>query len=84
MIKAAIFKKLGGYNENLAAGEDNDMFQRLAKKGRTRIDMSLTVLHLGRRAHKTGWPKLIFSWTTNWFSALIFNNSASKVWEEIR
>jgi glycosyltransferase involved in cell wall biosynthesis len=84
MIRASAFKDLGGFNEQLAAGEDNDMFQRLAKRGRTRMLLSLKVIHMGRRAHKTGWPKLLFTWVTNWLSALLFNNSVSKVWEEIR
>lgn len=84
MIKTEVFKKLGGYSEKLAAGEDNDMFQRLAKYGKTRIDMSLKVLHTGRRAHKTGWIKLLWTWTINWLSALFFDKSVSQVWEEIR
>jgi glycosyltransferase involved in cell wall biosynthesis len=84
MVKASAFKDLRGFNERLAAGEDNDMFQRLAKKGRTQMLLSLKVVHMGRRAHKTGWTKLLFSWMTNWLSALLFDNSVSKVWEEIR
>lgn len=84
MIKTSVFKKINGYNEKLAAGEDNDMFQRLAKEGKTRIEMSLKVFHDGRRAHKTGWTKLIASWVTNYLSVLIFKRSFNKIWKEIR
>ncbi|MDO8728859.1 MAG: glycosyltransferase [bacterium] len=84
MIKTSVFRELGGFNEKLAAGEDNDLFQRLARKGETRIEMSLRILHTGRRAHKTGWSKLLFSWTINWFSVLIFNCSTSEIWKEVR
>lgn len=84
MIKKDCFKKLNGYNEALIAGEDYDMFTRLSKIGRTKIDTKLTVYHSGRRAKKVGWPKLLYEWISNFFSRIILKRSLSKEWKVIR
>ncbi|MDD5721130.1 MAG: glycosyltransferase [Candidatus Pacebacteria bacterium] len=84
MIRASAFKELRGYNEKIAVAEDIDMFQRLAKKGKTRIEMSLKIMHPGRRAHKIGWPKLLFNWTINGLTVMTKKHSYHEVWEEIR
>jgi glycosyltransferase involved in cell wall biosynthesis len=83
-VKADIFKKLGGYNEKLVAGEDNEFFRRLSKIGQTRIDNTLSVFHPLRRAHKMGWIPLIKLWTINSITMILFKKSWSNVWEEVR
>ena len=51
MIRRTVFEKLGGYRQDLAAGEDYEFFHRVSKKaGKTYYDWSLTVFHTGRRA----------------------------------
>ena len=84
MMRAAALKKIGGYNEKLVASEDYDCFARLGKIGRTRYEHSLIAYHLGRRAHRIGWPRLLFQWFGNSVSFWIFNRSMSKEWKEIR
>ena len=84
MVRANAFRRVGGYNERLAAAEDHDLFRRLRKIGRTRFEKTLTVFHTGRRAHAVGWPKLLLTWAINGLSVLIFKRSASKEWEEVR
>lgn len=84
MVRQEMFRKLGGYNERLAAGEDQEMFRRLSREGRTYFNRHLTVYHTGRRVHKTGWPRLILIWLANGISVPLFGRSWSKVWEEIR
>ena len=84
MIRAATFKKIKGYNENIAVAEDVDIFQRLAKQGKTRIEMSLCIMQTGRRVHKVGWPKLLWQWSINGFSVMFLKRSYNSVWEEIR
>lgn len=84
MIRASSFRKVGGYNENLPVAEDHDLFQRLRKIGRTGFEGSLVVYHTGRRAHKIGWPKLLYEWLINGFSVFVFKKSFSKEWKEIR
>lgn len=84
MIRASAFRKVGGYNAKIVASEDVEFFHRLAKIGRTRCVSSLTVYHSGRRQHAIGWARLIWQWTVNTWSALIFKKIRSKEWKEVR
>jgi len=84
MIRASAFKKLGGYNETLFAGEDNDLFMRIAKHGKTYVIPDLIVWHTGRRAHKIGWAKLLSLWILNGIFMTFFKKSFSKEWKVIR
>lgn len=84
MMRKADFERVGGFNENLVTREDADMFQRLAKIGRTYYDHSLVVLHSGRRAHQLGWPKLLSVWMLESFHVAVFSRSRSKEWKDVR
>jgi glycosyltransferase involved in cell wall biosynthesis len=84
MIKAEVFRRLGGYREDLPVDEDRELFHRLSCIGRTYTDSSLVVYHTGRRPHKIGWPKLLWEWIINAVWLAIFNRSASKEWKVIR
>ncbi len=84
MIPASAFKKVGGYDEKIIALEDMNMFMRLARIGKTRLDPALVVYHTGRRAHKVGWLKLWWQWTSNGFMVKFFNRSVSEEWRVIR
>jgi GT2 family glycosyltransferase len=84
MIRAEAFKKVGGYNEALMAGEDYDMFRRLRKIGRTYCSNDLVCYHTGRRAHAIGWPRLLTQWAMNNLSTVFFKKSVSSEWKEIR
>ena len=84
MVRADAFKKLHGYREDLAAAEDNEFFYRLAKMGRTYVELKLIAYHSGRRIRKVGWPKLLCVWLINWFSMMLFKRSVSKEWKAIR
>lgn len=84
MIRKTAFDFLNGFREDLIAGEDFDMFFRLSKVGRTMLCPKLTIFHSGRRAHKIGWPKLLWLWTVNNIWVLLFNHAASKEWKAIR
>ncbi len=83
-VRAEAFRKIGGFDAKLAAGEDVDLFSRLAKVGDTFFDRSLIVFHSARRAHKYGWPKLLFIWAINGISVLFFKRSTSKEWKDVR
>ncbi len=84
VVRADAFKKVGGFNAKLAAGEDIDFFSRLAKVGETFFDRALVVYHPARRAHKIGWPKLLSIWVVNGFTVLFLKRSSSKEWKDVR
>ena len=84
MIRRAAFEKLHGFQENLAAAEDEDMFVRLATIGRTFMEWRLTVYHTGRRAHQIGWPRLWLQWFLNNFYVKHFKRSYSSEWKQVR
>lgn len=84
MVRAEAFRRVGGYNEKLAAAEDMDLFGRLAKLGRTRLDRGLSIYHSGRRARQIGWPRLLWQWSSNCVSMWLFNKSLAHEWVEVR
>ncbi len=84
MIRARDFNKVGGYREDLAVDEDQDLPRRLVKIGRTKTDPQLLLFHTGRRPHAIGWPRLLWQWTTNWLSLVLLNHSADTEWKVIR
>lgn len=83
MIRAEAFRKLGGFNGEMVTAEDNDMFMRLSKIGRTLSYNKLFVTHTLRRPHKIGWLKLYGIWIKNGFVGL-FKKSAEGEWELVR
>ena len=83
MIKRECFLRVGGFDPNLAVSEDMDLFWRLAKIGKTKLPMSLKIYHTGRRAHKIGWPRLLWQWCSNTISVFFFKKSDDE-WKEIR
>ena len=83
MIKRSAFETIHGYKEYLAMMEDNDLFIRLSKIGRTHIDMRLTAYNTGRRPHAIGWPKMIWEWAINYWSVRLFDKAYSKKWNRI-
>lgn len=84
MVRRKTFIHVGGYREDLVAGEDNELFWRFNKIGRTKLVKKWTVYHSGRRAHQVGWVPLIFSWIINVISVYVRKRSLSKEWTEIR
>jgi glycosyltransferase involved in cell wall biosynthesis len=84
VIKADIFRQLGGYNQNLKVSEDFELFKRLAKVGNVLTDSKLVFYHTGRRPHKVGWPKLLYTWIKDYIFVVLFGRSASDEWKVIR
>lgn len=84
MIRKSVFESVCGFREDLITREDADMFLRLSKVGRTMLYPNLTIFHSGRRAHKLGWPKLLWIWTVNTIWVALFNRAASKEWTVVR
>jgi glycosyltransferase involved in cell wall biosynthesis len=84
MIRKASFDKLGGFRSDLVTREDADMFLRLSRAGRTRLDSKLRIYHSGRRAHKLGWPRLLGDWALNTIWVALFDRAFATEWRVIR
>jgi len=84
MIRAEAFRKSGGFNERLPAGEDVDFFRRLQETGPTRIVWHLVVYHSGRRFHQLGAWKTLYRWIKNAFSVWFLKKSADEGWVPVR
>ncbi len=84
IIRNAVFKQVGGYKNELAAGEDFDLFNRIAKHHRIAIANELLVYESPRRYRKFGYARILWSWFMNWLGALFLNKSISKEWEPVR
>ncbi len=78
------FFDAGGYNETLAAGEDFDLYRRLRKMGKIKFRKDFIVYESPRRYRKFGYPRVIWDWTKNSISVLLFNKSISKNWDAVR
>ena len=83
-VRKTSFDIIGGFNESLVSCEDLDLFERLAKIGKTTFFWNLTVYHSGRRFHKIGWFKLVSTWIINVFYYKHYGRTKSIIWEEIR
>lgn len=84
MVRAEAFKKIGGFSEHLAAGEDNELFRQLAKLGRTMSYWKLCVRHSLRRPHKLGWLTTYYIWIKNGLAVALYGKAAYKEWSVVR
>ncbi len=84
IIKKEIFMELNGYNENLAAGEDFDLFRRIRNKGKILFETDICIYESPRRYRKYGYSNVTFSWMKNAISVFFKNRSISQKWEEVR
>jgi glycosyltransferase involved in cell wall biosynthesis len=83
-IRRTAFEQLGGYREEMTAGEDIDMFSRLSRIGKTRLARDLVIYHTGRRVHKIGWPHLLTLWFLNTVWLIVWRKAYSEEWVPIR
>jgi glycosyltransferase involved in cell wall biosynthesis len=84
MFRTELFNKIGGFNEQLVAGEDNDVFYRMSKVGKFTIFAGVYAYHSCRRPHKIGWLKLYLMWAKNGLSVTFRDKSAYKEWTVVR
>jgi glycosyltransferase involved in cell wall biosynthesis len=85
IVKKEVFENIGGYNSELVAGEDFDLFRRIAKSGEKIIfSDKILINESSRRFRKYGYFKTIWFWTLNSLTVMFFNKSVSKDWEAIR
>jgi glycosyltransferase involved in cell wall biosynthesis len=77
------FRQVGGYNENLVAGEDFDLFHRLGKLGHIAFLWDVTVYESPRRFRKLGYVRTSTLWFINFISVLLTKRSWSKHWHRV-
>ncbi len=84
IIKKSVFDDYGGYNEDLAAGEDFDLFRRIRKDGKILFARNLTVYESPRRYRKIGHFRILFTWLINSIYIIFAKSSKSTEWKEVR
>lgn len=84
VIKKNVFKEVNGYNEELAAGEDFDLFRRIQKSGKILFANNLYIFESPRRYRKFGYNAVTFMWMKNGLSVFLKNKSINKEWEQVR
>ncbi len=84
MVRRSFFDRIKGYNDLLVTYEDNNLFERLAKIGKTRMIHELTIFHSGRRVHKVGHLKLLGIWAINVIWVKLFQKALTQEWQPIR
>ena len=84
IVRTEAFRKIGGFSEKLAAGEDNELFEHLTKEGRTLSYWKLCVRHSLRRPHKLGWLRTYGIWMKNGLSVMFRNKAAYEEWSVVR
>lgn len=83
-MRKSAFEAVGGFDASLVSCEDINMFERLAKMGKTRMFYDLAVYHSGRRFHKIGWPKILYTWIVNIIYYKLFKKAKSAEWTVVR
>jgi len=89
-VRRAVFHAVGGYDEALAAGEDFDLYRRIARWGRrtgaarTRFLWEWTLWEDPRRYRHLGYARTLATWFTNTVAVTLLGRSFSRTWEPVR
>ncbi len=78
------FFEVNGYNPHIAAGEDFDLFRRIAKTKKVTFADDIVVLESPRRFRQKGYFNTILKWFLNGISVMFTGKSYSKEWELVR
>lgn len=84
IVRKEVFNYVGGYKSLLIAGEDFELFNRVAKHNQISIINELLVYESPRRYRKFGYPRILWQWFVNFIGATLFQRSFSKEWEPVR
>lgn len=89
-VRADVFSTVGAYDERLAAGEDFDLFRRIALYGRRSGEASIkylwewTLWEDPRRYRQIGYPRVLAAWFRNSVYVTLLGRSYSSSWEPVR
>lgn len=79
-----VFRQVGGYAGDIAAGEDYDMFRRLQKLGRVKFLRELVVYESPRRYRRYGYGFVTASWFMNFLAVFFLRRSILSEWKPVR
>jgi glycosyltransferase involved in cell wall biosynthesis len=84
ILTSEMFRRLGGYNPAMVAGEDYDLFRRVRKLGKVVMMPGVTVFESPRRFRKYGYLHILWGWSRNALAVIFRNKSSSEEWEAVR
>jgi glycosyltransferase involved in cell wall biosynthesis len=84
IIRKEVFDNVGKYNNEIYAGEDFDLFRRVARNGKIKFLDEVVIFESTRRFRKVGYLKTLWLWFVNSIFVMLFNKSLSKEWEAVR
>ncbi|MBU0561030.1 MAG: glycosyltransferase [Bacteroidetes bacterium] len=84
VVSKKVFFEEKGYNKNLAAGEDFDLFKRLRTRGKILFCHDIDIHESPRRYRRYGHWHIFFTWLLNSISVVLRKKSFNKEWEQVR
>lgn len=84
LVRRAAFEQIAGYNENLIAGEDCNLFYRLQNVGKIAYLHRLHVHHSPRRFRAYGYWRITLIYLREGFSLLFRHKSYVQEWKPVR
>ncbi len=84
VVRKDIFDKVGGYNPKISAGEDFDLYRRIAKVSKIKFVDDIFVYESPRRFRRYGYIKTLLIWLLNAIYVIFLGKSFSNDWEPIR
>jgi glycosyltransferase involved in cell wall biosynthesis len=84
VIKREIFELVGGYNEELTAGEDYDLYTRIRKLGKIDVNFKIKIFESPRRYRKFGYLRILLMWFRNSLRVFKIIKTQVEEWKEVR
>lgn len=84
LVRRTAFEAIGGYNTELVAGEDCDLFYRVQRKGKVKFLSHLEVNHSPRRFRQMGYWGVSYLYLMEGLSRLFSRKSFAKEWKVVR
>ncbi len=84
VIKRNVFENYKGYDENLTAGEDWDLYKKIRKNGKIKVHFGLKIYESPRRYRKFGYHLVFWLWLLNALNVLKIIPKPVDEWVEVR
>ena len=89
-VRRDVFEREGGYDEALVAGEDFDLYRRIARRARReggpriRFLWHRVVYEDPRRYRARGYARTMLDWLLNSIAVTVLGRSYSRTWDAVR